>query len=263
MKHLACLLLLLSAVTSACDSSGTRRNRFNRAGETEPIRELLQPRTEAPAREGIAAAVLIDTSGSMRDAVTEGGDPKPKILIAQEAVVSVLRQFAEYAEKNPEMPLLVGVYEFSGREKQPASRDVVPLGPPDARAAGELVKKMVPEGSTPIGDAMIAAKRELDATGMKHLHLLVVTDGENNRGFTPGDVAAVMAALPPEHQAGIYFIAFDTEAEFFNTVKDAGGLVLAAGNEADLRQTLDFILTGRILVERPVVTPSSPRAPHP
>lgn len=262
MKRLSYLMLLLLAVTSACDNSGTRRNRFNRAGEIEPLRELLQPRTDVPLREGIAAAVLIDTSGSMRDPVREGGDPKPKILIAQEAVLNVLRQFGEYSAEHPETPLLVGIYEFSGRPDQPSSREVVPLGPPDATAARGLVQKMVPEGSTPIGDAMVEAKRALDATGMKHLHLLVVSDGENNRGFTPGDVTAVLAGLPPERQAGVYFIAFDIEAEFFNSVKDAGGLVLAAGNEADLRQTLDFILTGRILVERPTVT-ANPRPPHP
>jgi hypothetical protein len=50
----------------------------------------------------------------------------------------------------------------------------------------------------------------------------------------------------------VYFVAFDVSAERFNAVKEAGGLVLEAANERELNQTMDFILTGRILVEQPV-----------
>ena len=48
-----------------------------------------------------------------------------------------------------------------------------------------------------------------------------------------------------------YFVAFDVAAAKFNSVRDSGGLVLAASNESDLKSTLDYLLTGKILVEQP------------
>jgi len=44
------------------------------------------------------------------------------------------------------------------------------------------------DGGTPIGDAMITAKMDMDATGLSKRHILVITDGENNKGYTPEDV---------------------------------------------------------------------------
>ena len=45
--------------------------------------------------------------------------------------------------------------------------------------------------------------------------------------------------------------AFDIAAEKFNSVRDAGGLVLGASNESELKSTLDYVLTGKILAEQP------------
>jgi hypothetical protein len=63
-------------------------------------------------------------------------------------------------------------------------------------------------------------------------------------------------ALPDENRASIYFIAFDIAAAKFEAVRNAGGLVLAASNETELQQTLDYVLTGKILAEQPQVTPA-------
>jgi hypothetical protein len=219
-----------------------------------PLGEMLRTPAPAARQEGIAAAVLIDTSGSMRSRVADGdGSSKPKILIAQRAAIDCLRQFEEFARNNPGRKVVVGVYEFSSREDSTSCRSVVRIGPPDMARAIPAVNSMVPAGGTPIGDAMIQAKRDLDATGMSRRHILVITDGENNRGYGPGDVANAISSLPQEEQTAIYFIAFDIGAERFNAVKEAGGLVLAASSGSDLKQTLDFVLTGKILVEQPAV----------
>ncbi len=37
-----------------------------------------------------------------------------------------------------------------------------------------------------------------------------------------------------------------------SSAESRGGLVLGASNEQELRQTLDYVLTGRILVEQPM-----------
>ena len=76
--------------------------------------------------------------------------------------------------------------------RSPSVRTVIKLGPPDPSAAGDAIARMTPEGDTPIGDAMIAAKRDLDATGLSKRHILVITDGENNKGYSPANVMQVM-----------------------------------------------------------------------
>ncbi|HYK87657.1 MAG TPA: vWA domain-containing protein [Acidobacteriota bacterium] len=217
-----------------------------------PLDEMLRVPPAVPRQEGTAAAILMDTSGSMRETVPDAdGRPKPKIEIARQAAANLLRRFADHARNNPARPLLVGIYEFSTRDNQPSCRAVTKLGPPHLEEMEADLATMFPEGGTPIGDAMILAKKDLDRTGMSHRHILVITDGENNRGYSPGAVAGFLARQPEEARASVYFIAFDVEAAKFHEIKESGGLVLAAANERDLGQTLDFILTGKILAEQP------------
>ena len=220
-----------------------------------PIEALLAPSGPAsPRQEGIAAAILVDASGSMADSVAgEGAAPATKIAIARRTVSTALGRFEAFAREHPDRTVRVGVYEFSSREGRPPCRVVVPLGAPDRAAAEKALARIVPKGGTPIGDAMIQAKRDLDATGLARLHLLVVTDGENNRGYTPGSVASALARQPEAMRASLYFVAFDIAAERFKAVREAGGLVLAAASEADLNQTFDYLLTGKILAEQPAV----------
>lgn len=250
LRLLAPALVWLAAA-AACESPA-RRPQWNRGGELDAVRERLRPVSAGAHRPGVAAAVLFDTSGSMDDRVrAAGGGLKPKIEIARAAALHIVERFTDFARRHPEQPVLVGVYEFSGRPGRPWCRRVVELGPPDAAAAVKALAGLKADGSTPIGDAMILAKQDLDASGMERRHILVVSDGENNRGFTPGDVTRVIGELPEEERAAVYFVAFDVEAEVFQAVKDAGALVLAADDEAELRRALDYILTGRILVELP------------
>jgi hypothetical protein len=114
---------------------------------------------------------------------------------------------------------------------------------------GDL-SNVVAEGGTPIGAAMIAAKHELDATGLSRRHLLVVTDGENTDGVAPDEVTAAIGRRPESERPSIYLVAFDIDARQFNSVRDAGALLLAAGNAKELSATLDGLLRGKILVEQ-------------
>jgi hypothetical protein len=220
---------------------------------TNPVREMLRPPAGVEAREGVAAAILIDTSGSMKESVQDAdGTRKSKIEIARRSAMNLVNQFDAFAREHGSQTIHLGIYEFSQRDRGPSSRKVVNLGPPDPAAAGPAIAKMTAEGDTPIGDAMIAAKRDLDASGLSKKHILVITDGENNNGYSPQDVTQVILSQPPENQASIYFVAFDVAETKFDAVRDSGGLVLAASNEADLKSTLDYLLTGKILVEQPI-----------
>jgi hypothetical protein len=77
-----------------------------------------------------------------------------------------------------------------------------------------------------------------------------VTDGENTDGYRPADVMTALARRPESERPSVYFVAFDIAAARFEAVKNAGGLVLAAANAQELTSTLDYLLTGKILVEQ-------------
>jgi hypothetical protein len=157
-----------------------------------------------------------------------GGEPK--IESARRAALDIVEQFARYADDHPSEPVMLGIYEFSVRRRQASARDVIPMGP--------------------IGDAMIAGKLALDATGLAQRHLLVITDGENTRGHLPGQVAAAIGRRPEAERPSIYFVAFDIDASRFDDVKSAGALVFEAADSRGLNETLETLLRGEILVER-------------
>jgi hypothetical protein len=77
-----------------------------------------------------------------------------------------------------------------------------------------------------------------------------VTDGENTNGPGPEEVAAAIARRPAAERPSIYFVAFDIAASRFDSVRNAGGLVLEAANARALNDTLDSLLRGKILIER-------------
>jgi hypothetical protein len=198
------------------------------------------------------AAILIDTSGSMNERVRDAdGAMQPKISIAQRAALKLVDQFDTYGKQHSDQAIFLGIYEFSDRGKGSFCRTVIKLGPPDAAAARSAIMNMHAEGDTPIGDAMITAKRDVDATGLSKRHILVITDGQNTKGYSPDDVTRVITSQAEKDRASIYFVAFDVAASKFNSVRDSGGLVLAASNETDLKGTLDYLLTGKILAEQP------------
>ena len=213
----------------------------------ERIAEDLAPSGTAPqSKDGIAALVVMDVSGSMADPVQQGGPPK--IEIARRSALALIQQFADYATAHPGEPVLVGLYEFSQASGED-TREVIPLSPADPQRAQDALAGMRARGGTPIGDAMIEGKRVLDRSGLTRRHLLVVTDGENTDGREPEDVMAALSKRPAEERPSVYFVAFDIAANRFDSVRDAGGLVLAAGNERELNDTLSSLLTGKILVE--------------
>ncbi|MBI3263357.1 MAG: VWA domain-containing protein [Acidobacteria bacterium] len=233
------------AAPESSSDDGDARRRGEIAGQ-------LQGPAAAESRDGLAAIILFDVSGSMRDRVREdGGRGEPKIEIARRAALDLVRRFDQFAREHPDQPVKVGVYEFSSRTGEPSSRPVVPIGAPDVTAAEKAIDRMRADGGTPIGDAMIAATRELRGTGLTRRHVLVVTDGQNTDGFQPGDVAATLATLTGYDRPSLYFVAFDIGASRFDAVKQAGGLVLSAENAGELNQTLDYLLSDKILVEAP------------
>jgi von Willebrand factor type A domain len=250
--------LLLIAAGRCRDNSSTQpgssvgRVAEAPARDTREIEQAIEPvKPAAESREGLAAAIAIDVSGSMDDRVTgEDGRRARKIDVARRATRELVAQFAAYASEHQGEPVSLGIFEFSRRDNKPDCRPIIRMGPPDLAQADAALARLDPEGGTPIGQAMVTAKLALDATGLSRRHLLVVSDGENTDGFRPEDVASAIAKRPETEKPSIYFVAFDIEARRFNAVRDAGGLVLSAANAKELNDTLDMLLRGKILLEK-------------
>ena len=248
------VLLLLLFVMGRCrdrSSSSSVGRVADPPKEDSRIDEALQPGQAAAARDGLAAAIVIDVSGSMQERVTgEDGRRARKIDVARRAAGDLVAQFADYADQHKDEPVVLGVFEFSRRTGMDDCRPIIPMGPPDRARAGEALSLLDPKGGTPIGRAMITAKRALDETGLSRRHLLMISDGENTDSFAPEAVAAAIGRRPEAERPSIYFVAFDIEAQRFSRLRDAGSLVLGAANARELNDTLDMLLKGRILLEK-------------
>ena len=199
---------------------------------------------QAEVEEGLGAAVaiLVDTSGSMKERAP--GDSRPKYVVAQEALEAMLDATDAFIAKRPDFPIKIGVYSFSSsvrtlRSIQPYDRSAIRIA---------LTNLPGPGGGTAIGDAMREARPDLYRAGVFRKYLLVVTDGENTNGRSPDKV---VRDIWRKSEGGVqtYFIAFDTSPEKFAFLKEAGGDVIGAGTGAELRTALDGVYQGKILAE--------------
>src|SRR2546426_3159044 len=87
--------------------------------------------------EGVALAIIYDTSGSMKELVTDSaGKSSPKYVVANRALIAIAKQIQAFATNNPaNAPRKVnaGLFIFSGQ----GAREAIPFGPFDARALEE------------------------------------------------------------------------------------------------------------------------------
>jgi Mg-chelatase subunit ChlD len=235
---------LIPGMVLACDVS-TRRDR-DRAARAEAAHEAAAADApyQAEVEEGLGAsvAILIDTSGSMKERA--GTDSRRKSEVAQDALAAMLDATDAFIARRPDFPIKIGIYSFSS-----SVRTLRPIQPYDRAAIKSVLASLPgPGGGTAIGDAMREARPDLYRAGTFRKYLLVVTDGENTNGRSPDDVAR---EIWTKSQGGVqtYFVAFDTSPEKFSFLKEVGGDVIAARTGAELRTALDGIYQGKILAE--------------
>jgi hypothetical protein len=221
---------------------------------------LGQPATPAAAEEGIAVAIVYDTSGSMSDAVRDsGGRMSPKYLIASRALTAIvdrLQAVATNAAAGTPRKLEAGLFIFNGQN----ASEAVKFGPFDADALRSWIQSFSrPNGQTPLGEAVRVAGQAVLASKLSRKHVLVLTDGVNTAGREPADTiprvqadAGRMGALVSFH-----FVAFDVNANEFARVKKLGATVVGAADEKQLKSQLEFILEEKILLEAEEPAPGS------
>ena len=206
----------------------------------------------AAGEEGVALAIVYDTSGSMKEPVPDGtGRPAPKYVIANralEAIASQIRSFTTNSTTGAPRPVQAGLFVFTSS----GARQAIPFGPFDAavfQAWARDFKK--PEGGTPLGAAVQAAAETVLKSPLAHKHILVITDGMNTVGPDPAKVLPGIRQKAGQQQTtlGLHFVAFDVNADVFSGVKKLGATVVGAANETQLNKQLEFILQKKILLE--------------
>ena len=209
-------------------------------------------RLRAAAEDGVALAIVYDTSGSMKDPVLDtSGHQAPKYRIANRALLAVTEQIRAFATNNAggaPRQIETGLYVFRGE----GARQAVRFGPfdPDAlRAFAEHFEN--PNGNTPLGNALTIAGHAVLNSPLLRKHVLIITDGMNTAGPTP---AAVLPQLKREadnksSSLSVHFVAFDVDAKVFSGVKKLGATVVGAADEKQLNSQLQFILQRKILLE--------------
>ena len=151
----------------------------------------LQQSTTCRAAEGdgVALAIVYDTSGSMHESVRDTtGRMSPKYRIANRALSAVAKQlqaFATNAASGIPRNIQVGLFVFRGN----TAREAVPFGPFDAAALEGLARTFSsPNGNTPLGNALSVATRTVLKSPLTRKHVLIITDGMNTEGPDPKDV---------------------------------------------------------------------------
>jgi hypothetical protein len=206
----------------------------------------------AAPEDGVALAIIYDTSGSMKDSVRDADNRlSPKYLIANRALVSIARQMESFTTNSPAgEPRRVDCALFTFANDGP--RKVIPMGRFDAAALTEWAQAFqTPSGNTPLGNTLSAAVRTLLDSPLPRKHVLVITDGVNTAGPGP---AVVLPALKQQAKAkqasfSVHFVAFDVAAKVFDSIKKQGVTVVGAADEKQLNSQLDFILQRKILLE--------------
>ena len=207
----------------------------------------------ATAEEGIALAIVYDTSGSMLEAVRDhAGQNTPKYIIANRALTAIidrLQTVATNTAAGPAPNIEAGLFVFKEGGTATAA---VPFGPFDAAALRQWTKSFArPVGPTPLGEAVRVAGQSVLKSKLNHKHILVLTDGINTAGPDPAAVIPGLRGVATKSNATLefHFVAFDVAAKVFEPVKKLGTTVVGAADELQLNTQLSFILEEKILLE--------------
>jgi uncharacterized protein YegL len=249
MKHPAsCLLILLAAVLIVgCGRAVTAPAGKGGAAPYQLSLPEVAPLDKIPA-DTVGIMFCVDVSPSMNDRV--GGERK--IDVSKAAMKQVLGQIEQFAQKpeNAKKQLKVGLIAFSGRA------DVIrPLEAFNKTALERAVDNLQIGNATAIGDAMILGSQELLRAGVESKALIVLTDGENNRGVRPDWVMHALRnnhnnVQAPTDDVKVFLLAFDIQASKFNEVKAAGAQVLESKDKPALEKIMTQTVE-EVLLEKP------------
>jgi hypothetical protein len=212
----------------------------------------LPLRLQAAPAEGVALAIVYDTSGSMQQAVKNAdGTKSPKYVIAKRALQAVLHRLQLFATNAPfgeARKIEAGLFVFSGN----SASEFVRFGPFDGMDLARWTNNLPPPtAGTPLGNALETAAQAVLKSPQPRKHVLIITDGENTVGPKPETVLPGLKQQASRRQAAfsVHCVAFDVAAKVFEPLRKLGATVVGAANETQLNDQLTFILEKKILLE--------------
>ena len=188
--------LALTAALTACaprqSSSAPESYQKARSGYTLRFGDDFRRGMNRVDDLGISIAIAVDSSGSMANEPSSGGDPK--YVQAAAALQTVAGYLESLAASKGDMRLKVALLRFSGTVST-----VLPLTELDAEGlerlkAACIPDNFVPQGGTAIGLAMERGAEILAQSGTIFNSLIVITDGENTINPEPADVMKAIYA---------------------------------------------------------------------
>jgi von Willebrand factor type A domain len=206
----------------------------------------------AADEDGVAVAIVYDTSGSMNSPVKDkAGKSTPKYIIANRALVAIanrIQTFATNSAAGSPRKIHAGLFVF----RKDGPHTALPFGPFNAAAFTTWARDFsAPGGGTPLGNTLNTAGHAVLNSGLTRKHVLVITDGMNTIGPDPAPMLAKLQQEAGQKQTSVsvHFVAFDVDAKVFEGVKKLGATVVGASNESQLNTQLEFILEKKILLE--------------
>jgi hypothetical protein len=229
------------------------RSRGTRIGLLAATLLIALWQTRAADTEGVAIALVLDNSGSMKEPVrTANGDYQAKWLIANRALLDVISRIESFATNPPpglSRKVEAGLFIFTASGAVPA----VKFGAFDPEAMRAWVKSYRgPSTATPLGAAINVASQAVLDSPLASRHVLVLTDGVNTVGPSPPEVITRLQRTAAGRSAVVFVhcVAFDVDAKVFAPLKKLGVTVVGAADEKQLGQQLEFILEEKILLEK-------------
>lgn len=214
---------------------------------------LIVGPVSAAEEDGVAVAIVYDSSGSMNEPVADStGKPAPKHVIAERALGAVIQRLQAFAlgstAAGAPRRMKVGLYCF----RDEGVKELVPFGPFDPAKTGAFTRGLPkPNGSTPLGKTLETAGQAVLKSGLSRKHVLVITDGVNTAGPDPATVLPRLRDQAARQQTGlsVHFVAFDVDAKRFDPLRKLGATVVGAADEIQLNTQLGVILEKKILLE--------------
>jgi hypothetical protein len=213
---------------------------------------FAQTRLGAAEEDGVALAIVYDTSGSMTHLVKdEKGKMTPKSVIAQRALGAIVRRLQNFTTHAPaDAPRRMEAALFCFQND--GAKALVKFGPFDGRNVSAWTNRLpTPSSGTPLGNALRTAGEAVLNSSLSRKHVLVITDGINTVGPDPKDVLPSLQEQARKKQANlsVHFVAFDVKAKLFEPIKKLGATVVSAADEPQLNVQLGYILEKKILLE--------------
>lgn len=241
------LLAMYVVIAAGCGRSPTHNFSDVSSPEAVQYQLPLQPSPNLASREidTVGLVFCLDVSGSMEGDV--GG--KRKIDISKEAMRTVFGQVDTYVKSNPEKKVQVGLVSFSG-----GATLVMKLQPFDRDRLEQQTNALKTGGGTAIGDAMALAMGELHKSGVESRAIIVMTDGENNRGIPPELVMQAIrgnrnSSKTPTDDVSVFLVAFDVNSAAFQAVSQAGASVVESRDANSLKEMLNTVVE-EVLLEK-------------